>query len=173
MRHVRTISITGTSRKSIRRELIDYFLEEEHGTGRGENCSHYDYTVETLSCGCSVHLRRPAPLNKGFDFIVYVPGIQFHIGRQSSVPSHPDIVSDIESKLIRHPELKEHLLGAIQSIYDCQNITQDMLEKLPCDVGVPIEVTLATIKWLFIEQDITYWNWTGRNMLYNKLLTLF
>ena len=29
----------------------------------------------------------------------------------------------------------------------------------------PIYIVLLAIKWLFIEQDITYWNWSGRNML--------
>ena len=33
----------------------------------------------------------------------------------------------------------------------------------------PIYVILLVIKWLFVEQDITYWNWSGRNMLKKSL----
>jgi len=37
------------------------------------------------------------------------------------------------------------------------------------EVERPIAIILLAIKWLFIEQDITYWNWSGRNMLMNSL----
>ena len=33
----------------------------------------------------------------------------------------------------------------------------------------PVDMICKCIKWLFIEQDITYWNWSGRNMLYNGI----
>jgi hypothetical protein len=32
-------------------------------------------------------------------------------------------------------------------------------------VGLPPDQLLYIIKWLFIEQDLTYWNQTGRDML--------
>ena len=38
--------------------------------------------------------------------------------------------------------------------------------------GLIILIILLAIKWLFIEQDITYWNWSGRNMLYNHLIEM-
>ena len=34
----------------------------------------------------------------------------------------------------------------------------------------PLEIVLLAIRWLFIEQDITYWNFSGRSMLMNGLL---
>ena len=37
------------------------------------------------------------------------------------------------------------------------------------DEGYAFEHVLKTIKWLFIEQDITYWNWSGRAMLYSAI----
>ena len=33
----------------------------------------------------------------------------------------------------------------------------------------PIVIIILAIKWLFIEQDVTYWNWSGRAMLMNGL----
>lgn len=33
----------------------------------------------------------------------------------------------------------------------------------------PIEIILLALKWLFIEQDFTYWNNSGRFMLYDTL----
>lgn len=173
MRHKVTLSISACDRKTIRKDVVNAFLEEECGKGKGENCSHYDYTVETLSNGATVHLRRPAPLNKGFDFIVYVPDVEFHSGRQRTVPSHPDIFRDLKEKIEKHPELTSKLQDAIDKVYNCESLTEDDLASMPFTVGIPIEVIMAAIKWLFIEQDITYWNWTGRNMLYGGLKELF
>lgn len=169
MRHEKTIAISANTRDGIRKELVNIFLDEEKGSGTGEKCSHYDYTVEVLNSGNTIHLRRPAALNKGFDFVVRVPNVSFHDGNQSDVPRHDDVISDIKSKLCAQPELKEPLKQAIEKLYSCEPISNSDLNSLPFKSGLPIDVLLATIKWLFIEQDITYWNWTGRDMLFNKL----
>ena len=36
-------------------------------------------------------------------------------------------------------------------------------------IGRPVEMLLKVIKWFFIEQDIRYWNYSGRNMLKNGI----
>ena len=33
----------------------------------------------------------------------------------------------------------------------------------------PIAIILLAIKWLFISEDISYWNWSGRNMFMDNL----
>jgi len=35
--------------------------------------------------------------------------------------------------------------------------------------SIEVETVLKLIKWLFIEQDVTYWHFSGRNMLYRGL----
>ena len=35
--------LDGTDRRSIRKQLVESFLEEEAGSGTGENCSVYRY----------------------------------------------------------------------------------------------------------------------------------
>jgi hypothetical protein len=44
-------------------------------------------------------------------------------------------------------------------------------DNLP-NFGEPYELILKTLRWLFIEQDVTYWSGQGRNMLYNGILNL-
>lgn len=34
----------------------------------------------------------------------------------------------------------------------------------------PLPILLLTLYWLFIEQDITYWNTSGRKMLMDSLM---
>jgi len=40
----------------------------------------------------------------------------------------------------------------------------DRLSDLP---GYPIDLILGVVKWLFIEQDVRYWNYSGRAMLFS------
>ena len=35
---------------------------------------------------------------------------------------------------------------------------------LSFETGLPVDHIVKAIKWLFIEQDIRYWNYSGRNM---------
>lgn len=174
MNHSVTLTIKSHSRAEIRQELVEQFLKEEPGTGKDEQTSRYDYTVEVLPGGHEVHLSRPAYLNKGFDFGVCVPTINFKPqGGNRHMPSHDDIKADIKAKCDERPELQAALWEAITTIYECQEVPGEVLAQLQYTAGHPIDVILSCIKWLFIEQDVTYWNWSGRNKLYSALKELF
>lgn len=36
-------------------------------------------------------------------------------------------------------------------------------------IDAKVDVLLKVIKWMFIMEDIVYWNYPGRSMLYNAL----
>ena len=173
MKQVVNINIRSQERVALRNELISEFLGELPGTGKGDLTSQYEYIVEKLNCGNEVYISRPATLNKGFDFTVHVRGIQFRAGRLADMPRHSDIVEDIEQKLKENPSLKNDLRDSIDLLYRCKNVPDNLINALSFKSGHHIEVILYSIKWLFIEQDITYWNWSGRNMFYSKLMELF
>lgn len=165
-------TLTKNTREGIRKELIDEFLQEAPGTGIGDDCSKYRYTVETFN-DYSIEIRRPASLNKGFDFKVHIVGVFFKKIRRHSDPSHKDIknaLNEVKSKNTANYNKVKTELANIYSLkqYDLRNVAGitfldgDKKEQ-------PIELILLSIKWLFIEQDMTYWNWSGRNMLWSKL----
>ena len=138
--------------------------------------STYRYFVEKCKDGKYVYLRRPTFLNKGFDFQVNLEDFRSTTRRAQGVtkemPSHPDIIKDLRSKLRQKPNLKRDLYKAVSSVYDC--IEPDkVLARRPrlrkFTAGLPIEKTLKIIKWLFIEQDLTYWLGTGRNMFMSAI----
>jgi hypothetical protein len=55
----------------------------------------------------------------------------------------------------------------IDGIYGCDE-PNEILKKYPTftfKVGLPVDALLKVLKWMFIEQDLTYWNWSGRRML--------
>lgn len=156
-------------RRVIRRQVIIKFLEEEPGTGTGENSSKYIYYVERLYDGSRIFLRRPAPLNKGVDFEVNVENIKFRDRGKVTMPSHADIINDLSCKKEDNGNEYRKVQLIIEKLYNCEMVTDNDYRDISFECGHPIEAILKSIKWLFIEQDVTYWNWSGRAMLYNKL----
>ena len=172
---IKTLTIQGLeSRKDIRNHVIAEFLKEEPGNGTGEESSKYIYEVEILSNNQKVYLQRPARLNKGMDFIVNTDGWVFYSDKPNKngkfrhlpAPAHHNIISDLKLKKSENPSEYERLFQEIEKIFNIQpyDVTQFNFSQ-----GMPIDMLLAIIKWLFIEQDVTYWNWSGRNMLMNGI----
>lgn len=169
MRRTVEFKLKSTNRKDIRKELINAFLQEEPGNGTGEECSHYIYNVDTLADGKRVFLKRPAWLNRGFDFEVHIEDTSFSLARKKTMPSHVNIVEDLQNKAAENEEEYQLVREIIERMYNCEDINDEEIRKLNFQSGHPIEAILKAIKWLFIEQDITYWNWSGRGMLYTRI----
>lgn len=157
------------NRGKLRKEIINLFLNEKPGTGRRELTSRYDYITKIFSDGKKVFLRRPANFNNGFDFTVCVSNTNFNHGmpkRASNRPTHENIISDLKLKKKENPTAYNNLLTQIDKIYRCKKAGRP---KYNFKKGLPTELILECIKWLFAEQDVTYWNYSGRAMLYEKI----
>lgn len=154
------------NRQEIREKVVREFLKETPGTGTGELASKYRYFVETLSDGKRVFLTRPAWLNKGFDFEIRVQDMSFPTakGRTTDRPNHSVIFEDLKQKETHDPKAYANLFELIERIYACQEVTPPDCEHLVFGTGLPVDLILAVIKWFFIEQDVTYWNYSGRAM---------
>lgn len=163
------LKLRSNTRIGIRKELTNIFLDEDSGTGTGELSAKYIYYVEKLEDGRRVYLKRPAVLNKGFDFTVHVENTNFGKNRATTIPSHESIIKDLITKKDENLEEFIKVKTTIKRIFDCEIIEDINHRELNFRKGHSIELILKVIKWLFIEQDITYWNWSGRNMLYNSL----
>lgn len=156
-------------RSEIRKQLINIFLEERPGTGKDENCSKYEYIVYDNSLNI-VYLKRPAQFNNGFDFTIHVSNINFNPnGRRTTRPTHSNILDDLRGKRIENPELYEILIFQIENIYNCLPYN---LQTISFSTGLSTDILFETIKWLFVEQDITYWNYSGREMFYNAIISI-
>lgn len=61
-------------------------------------------------------------------------------------------------------------------MYNCsENDVDRVLERYPnlqtaFKTGAKIDVVLKVLKWMFIMEDIIYWNYEGRAKLYNFLI---
>ena len=65
------------------------------------------------------------------------------------------------------------LFDFITKIYNCEEVTNDELLGLDFVNGISVEIILYVLKWLFIEQDITYWKRSGRDMLYSHICKIW
>lgn len=166
-----TLSIVGVqSRPRIRQLVIEEFLKESPGTGTGQLASTYCYFVETIADGRRVFLSRPGWLNKAFDFVVRVEDTNFHpSGRVRDNPTHADIIEDLSRKKESAPGSYAKFFSLIGEIYQCQCNVPSEFSSIDFVIGHPPDLLLAVIKWMFIEQDIAYWNYSGRAMLMSKL----
>jgi hypothetical protein len=159
------------NRNNLRKTVIDYFAEERAGHGKGEDTSKYKYIVESLFSNKHVYLTRPVPLNKGFDFIIHVEDYIFMNHKDN--PKHEDIINDLKSKKNYNSKAFKKLIKALTEVFLCKDpndIYSDYKNDLEAlDIGLPPDLILKVVKWLFIEQDIRYWNWSGRQMFMNSI----
>jgi hypothetical protein len=161
--------LKASDRSSQRKALAKKWLREKQYRS-------YRYFVETCEDGKRVYLRRPTFLNKGFDFQVNVEGFRSRTrkakGATKEMPSHSDVFNDLRRKIKLHPQLKKKLYLALRDLYDCVE-PDEILRKRPAlrkmNQWLPMDKLLRIIKWLFIEQDLTYWLGTGRNMLMSAI----
>lgn len=170
---IHTVTIIEKTRADYRRTLTELFLSEAPGAAGIP--TKYEYNVETDNAGNIIYLKRPTNLNKGFDFEVRVSNMRFkHINKNGRIsysnrPSHDNIIDDLAEKKAEDSSQFTLLLTVIDAIFNCVEIDPQIYCKFSFRSGYPVDMICKCIKWLFIEQDITYWNWSGRNMLYNGI----
>lgn len=159
------------TRNEVRMRVIDFLASEIPGTGTGMYASQYIYYVETLKSGDRVYLQRPANLHNGFDFLVCVENSNYAKpgDRRRNYPKHEDLGLDLFNKKTQNPKMYAKLYMLIKRVFECHDITEEEMEGIHFEVGLPVDHILKTIKWLFIEQDIRYWNYSGRYMTWGMV----
>jgi hypothetical protein len=151
------LKVVQATRLGQRKQVAETWLQEE------EN-SRYRYDVEVCKDGKTIYLLRPTWLNKGFDFQINLEGFP---SKSKEAPRHDDIINDLASKKKELPEDYRKLRELIDDVYECVE-PDEAIKKHPnltFRSGLPVDTVLKILKWLFIEQDLTYWNNTGRRKL--------
>lgn len=164
-----TLNIVATDKSSYRKLLIEEFLKEQPGSIK--SVTEYYYFVVTLQNDKRIYLKWPAALYKGVDFGVRIEDTQFRYGKHGNIistgncPSHDDIINDLSKKKLENPIEFNRLKTLLDKIYHCQPINDLEYRDYSFTTGPSVEIIFKSIKWLFIEQDVTYWNRNGRVML--------
>jgi len=164
------IEIKGSmTRHEIVQKVVNTFINTEHEQrGRGVK---FWYPVEQLPKDARLFIFRPGGLQKwNFDFKVNVtPELGLEKG------THDNVATDLKNKKQENLQEFEKLIEAIKEIYSgSENDVDQVLTKYPdlqasFQTGAQVEVLLKILKWMFIMEDIVYWNYDGRAKLYNFL----
>jgi hypothetical protein len=154
---VRSLSVTKLTRLEQRTQLAETWLSEQ------EN-SKYRYDVEVCKTGKKVYLLRPTWLNKGFDFQINLEGFK---SKSNEAPKHSDVIEDLVKKKEESARDFQKLRKLIGRVYACEepDVVLASEPNLKFRSGLPVDAVLKILKWMFIEQDLTYWNNSGRRML--------
>ncbi|MCC6549011.1 MAG: hypothetical protein IT279_02960 [Ignavibacteriaceae bacterium] len=157
-----------SNKAEMRKFILGKWSEEEPGM-------KYRYFVETLNNNGRIYLERPGRLNKGCDFVIYMENQLVWLNNNDKPPNHDFILNDLRNK---KAELTVDtwviLIHAIKKIYDCESYVSSFSEltALNHGRGHSFELILKTLKWFFIEQDLTYWSGQGRSMLFEVILSI-
>jgi len=154
-------------RHRIVKKVVNTFIKTEHKKkGKGIK---FRYPVEYLPKGEVLYIARPGH-KKNFDFkVVVAPNHGFGEGR------HKEIAMDLRRKRKKKPRKFTELMAIITQIYNCTENDVDALLKKhrrlenSFRTGGPVEILLKVLKWLFIMEDIVYWDNEGRAFLFNFL----
>lgn len=157
---------TISDKAQLRKLLLSIFIEEDCKT-------KLRYFIETLSSGKRIYIERPGQLNKGCDFVIYIEDLLLYKNGNDNPPRHKDLLDDLIAKknVMTHDEYSS-LLKAIEDIYNLKPYKTAIkhLNGITTNVGWSFELILKLSRWLFIEQDITYWAKSGREMLLNEIM---
>ncbi len=149
------------NRNNLRKIILNEFLKENPWTWIWKLVSKYLYIVEKLNNWWKICLRRPANLKNGFDFLILYPDSNINKwSRLKDAPSFDNILKIIQEN-IKNIDFKNSFLEKIKLIYECKNIDNFYSNEE--------EIILKISKWLFIEQDIRYWNYSGRDKFYLEI----
>ena len=157
------------TRHEIVQKVVNIFIGTEF-ENRGRGVRFY-YPVETLPDGSNLFIFRPAGLRKwNFDFKVNVTP-EMGLGKGT----HAEIEAEFKNKKRENTKAFAELLEVIEEMCNGSETNVDkILERRPrlqksFKTGAKVDILLKVLKWMFIMEDIVYWNYDGRMKLYNYL----
>jgi len=145
--------------------MLSYWVRELPGSPNVRN--KYRYNVEKLSDGSRIYLMRPTRLNKGCDFVIHCENFLTFKNGNSRPPSQGDLIAELEKTLKSlDSTCRRAVLAGLIRVYNCEEVNGVVASvKGSCRDMLQAERMLKLAKWLFIEQDVTYWTESGREML--------
>lgn len=161
--HEISLEIDSEVRHEVRTQVIQTWLREIPGT---MDVTHrYRYNVERIRDGSRVYLTRPARLNRGIDFVIYCENFTRWKNQKDKPPTHDVLCAEIDDIARRSMGHRLELRRALGRIWACERPDAVLAGLRLLANDVESERVLKLARWMFIEQDLTYWTESGRWML--------
>ncbi|RKZ26428.1 hypothetical protein DRQ29_04910 [bacterium] len=160
------IEITGSMpRHQIVKKVVNTFISTEYNK-KGKNI-YFRYPVEKIKNGY-LFISRPGH-KKNFDFKVDIEK-EYGIGEGK----HSEIGKDLKNKKLENEKKFDNFIEALTDLFHCkENDVEKLLRKYHLirgfKTGAKVEILLKILKWMFIMEDIVYWDNEGRAFLFNFL----
>lgn len=158
------------ARHEIVQKVVNTFIGSEW-SDRGKGIQFW-YPVENLADGSQLFIIRPGGLRSkwNFDFKVNIEP-EYKLGKGT----HNEVTLDFQNKKLEAPEKYPDLLRGLTEIYECNNAVDQVVQEIQSlgtsfHTGADVKILLKVVKWMFIMEDIVYWNYQGRTMLYSHLM---
>src|SRR5438552_110261 len=116
------------SREATRSKVLERWILECPGKGRGDEMQRYRYDVEQLSDDSWVYLLRPAGLNKGCDFVVCCEKWYCFKNRKDRPPGHKKMSRTIKAFGRKYPNKLRLLLHGIRLTWECK-LTKNLIRR--------------------------------------------
>lgn len=158
-------------RARLRSMVLQLWIQESPGSTGA--VSSFRYNVERLADGSRIYLERPAHINKGADFRVLCENFIYYKNGKPKPPSHPVLITELQKLVAISPAHKQELLSALRRVWECEDVNIVVRSLTLFQGNLDAERTLKLAKWLFIEQDITDWSYSGRAMLRGGIEQVF
>ena len=162
------LEVEGRTKQEIRQYILNQWANETSG-------SKYRYFVGTLADDQKIYLERPGNLNKGCDFVIYMENLVVYQNGNDRPPTLDYLLNDLrDKKAILSQQSWNELFNSIRSVYSLEvySAPHNCENEIRNCGGMNLEQILVLCKWFFIEQDITYWNGSGRQMLFSAIKEL-
>ena len=113
-------------------------------------------------------------MNKGCDFAVLSENFLKHKNGNDKPPKHRDVFNLILSAIGKNRKKSALFYSAARRVFQCESPDVVLLGNkiLGGDPECKFERALKLLKWMWIEQDVTYWTGTGREMLWQAFEAL-
>ncbi len=164
-----TLKLVATERAAIRGEVFQCWLAEKPGDLSVRHTYRYD--VETLTDGSLIYLTRPTHLNHGVDFIVCVENFKKYKNKNDRPPTQNELIEELLDLSRISAAHKTELVAAVKRIWSCEKSSTVLSDLILFKADIRASRALLLAKWLFIEQDVTYWNESGRWLLRSGIET--
>ena len=122
--------------------------------------------------GDKLYLQRPAYLHNGLDFLICVENTNYAKPneKERNNPKHEDITEDLLKKKEENPKMYAEFYELLRKVYECHDVTDEEISKIHFKSGYSPEHIIKVLKWMFIEQDIRYWNYAGRKKTWEEVI---